>query len=305
MPWFDCCDPTQSRNLLTPLYLLILNCGASPHSAHGPPRHPDSILSKRLCLAVCHLNATITKAIQEKGNMSCLSSVFGCCLPSKVNEKSEAPTAEYQTPNSTTTHPSNPNPSSNHDINNLEPPQNGYNQVVPLPAYTPRPMSIREKTLEAHMRDPPVSNETYHQQQHDETYLSTDEKQHMAWEEAANSPDYYPYHTHPRPEDVSSDVSSAISFPSSYGNTSTATRETPPPPYSPRTLSPAPSRSMSISSAYRNPQMPMAAITQPPPAFTRPSARRSIDEQLTSRAPNMNPHSVRDSWESESRRPRS
>ncbi|OJI99101.1 hypothetical protein ASPVEDRAFT_25940 [Aspergillus versicolor CBS 583.65] len=228
--------------------------------------------------------------------MSCLSSIFSCCLPSKLNEKSEAPTAERPAPNSTTTHPSSPNPSSNHDINNLEPPQNGYNQVVPLPAYTPRPMSIREKTLEAHMRDPPVSNETY---------LSSGEKQRLAWEEAANSPDYYPYHTHPRPEDVSSDASSAISFPSSYGNTSTATRETPPPPYSPRTWSPAPSRSMSISSAYRNPQMPMAAITQPPAAFTRSNTRRSIDEQITSRTSNVTARSVRNSWESESRRPQS
>ncbi|KAH2200633.1 hypothetical protein KXW59_003381 [Aspergillus fumigatus] len=37
--------------------------------------------------------------------------------------------------------------------------EDGYTPPVPLPRYTPRPMSsIQEKTLEAHMRDPPVSS---------------------------------------------------------------------------------------------------------------------------------------------------
>ncbi|KAL4957469.1 hypothetical protein BDW69DRAFT_22691 [Aspergillus filifer] len=233
--------------------------------------------------------------------MSCLSSIFNCCLPTKKPTKPEAQTVRDST--STT-------PPHHHHTNTFQSPtqgqdQDGYNNVVPLPAYTPRPMSIQEKTLEAHMRDPAISNETYqqYQQQHHHDLLSSEEKQRLAWEEAVSESQHrnshyyqnynhpyfnpYPYTSHPRPEEVSSDVSSAISFPSSYGNTSTATRETPPPPYSPPSFSPAPSRSMSISSAYRNPpphpsQMPPAAITQPPPVFhaERPS-RTSIDERLS------------------------
>ncbi|KAL4946327.1 hypothetical protein BDV06DRAFT_136396 [Aspergillus oleicola] len=231
--------------------------------------------------------------------MSCLSSLFNCCLPTKKPpSKPEAQTIENTT--STTPH-------HHHDTNTLQQPQDqdGYNTVVPLPAYTPRPMNIQEKTLEAHMRDPAMSNETYQQYQHNHHHdlPSSEEKQRLAWEEATSdsqneNPHYYqnynhpyfnpyPYQSHPRPEEVSSDVSSAISFPSSYGNTSTATRETPPPPYSPPSFSPSPSRSMSISSAYRNhpphpSQMPMAAITQPPPVFQAGRlSRRSIDERLS------------------------
>ncbi|KAL2820566.1 hypothetical protein BDW59DRAFT_150701 [Aspergillus cavernicola] len=230
--------------------------------------------------------------------MSCLSSLFGCCLPTR----SPKPTPEtQQAPNSST----NCNPPNHTITTTLQPPQDhdqtGYNQTIPLPAYTPRPMSIQEKTLEAHMRDPPISSETYH------THLSTDEKQRLAWEEATSpQPDYYyTYPTHPRPDEVTSDTSSAISFPSSYGNTSTATRETPPPPYSPRVLSPAPSRPMSISSAYRYPPM---GIAQPPPVFQRAegagsrglgsSPRGSIDEQLGG---SLAPGGRRYSWESDRR----
>ncbi|KAL2862279.1 uncharacterized protein BJX67DRAFT_385774 [Aspergillus lucknowensis] len=247
--------------------------------------------------------------------MSCLSSILSCCLPTKDPKSPEAQQHRSADPphhhRSSTNNPFDPS----HD-------QDGYNNIVPLPAYTPRPMSIQEKTLEAHMRDPPISSETHHNhpelQSHPEsnncTQLSTDEKQRLAWEDATNrdstSPNYYyPYYTHPRPEEVTSDVSSALSFPSSYGNTSTATRETPPPPYSPPVLSPAPSRSMSISSAYRHPfpAMPMAAITQPPPAFHRSDGtggrftppRRSIDEQLAASGV-MRP--ARFSWESERER---
>ncbi|CAL5870023.1 uncharacterized protein PFLUO_LOCUS4256 [Penicillium psychrofluorescens] len=108
----------------------------------------------------------------------------------------------------------------------------GYTNVVPLPQYTARPMSSHEKTLEAHMRDPPVSSSEY----------STDEKSRNLYD-----------------EEVTSDGSSAISFPSSYGNTSTATRETPPPPYSPRhSAAFSRSRSVSVSSA-------MAVAINPPP----------------------------------------
>lgn len=110
----------------------------------------------------------------------------------------------------------------------------GYASVVPLPQYTPRPMSIQEKTLEGNMRDPPISS--------DSTPYPTDEKNRNLYD-----------------EDVSSDGASTFSYPSSYGNTSTATRETPPPPYSPRhSAMLSRSRSFSISSA-------MAVTINPPP----------------------------------------
>ncbi|PTU24835.1 hypothetical protein P175DRAFT_0497944 [Aspergillus ochraceoroseus IBT 24754] len=201
---------------------------------------------------------------------SCLSGLLSCCLPTSCSPKSttaakQSPSVPHEDTNGHTSSPSRPN------MNQLD---DGYTQVVPLPRYTARPMSIREKTLEAHMRDHPISSDQLR------SSMIADEKQRLAWEESA-SPDY-------SREEVTSDVSSAISFPSSYGNTSTATRETPPPPYSPPPWSPAPSRSMSISSAYR--PLPISTITPPPPVFQRPEGtssdrhtppRRSIDGQLS------------------------
>lgn len=110
----------------------------------------------------------------------------------------------------------------------------GYASVVPLPQYTPRPMSIHEKTLERNMRDPAISSGS--------NAYPHDEKRRNFYD-----------------EEVTSDSSSAFSYPSSYGNTSTATRETPPPPYSPRhSAAFARSRSISVSSA-------MAVPPNPPP----------------------------------------
>ncbi|EKV07918.1 hypothetical protein Pdw03_4346 [Penicillium digitatum] len=119
----------------------------------------------------------------------------------------------------------------------------GYTSVVPLPLYTARPLSLHEKTLEAHMRDPSISSESQNSYPNDE--------------KNANRCD----------EDLTSDSSSAISFPSSYGNTSTATRDTPPPPYSPRhSAMLSRSRTMSVSSA-------MAVIINPPLAARMNNSR--------------------------------
>ncbi|KAJ5467468.1 hypothetical protein N7475_005220 [Penicillium sp. IBT 31633x] len=184
--------------------------------------------------------------------MSFFSSLCGCFSQDIGNEKpsrcSAAPETRTQRPHSnsiqtgrftlsgegefirsdpTGGHGHGPPPSDSED--------GGYSSVVPLPQYTARPMSLHEKTLEAHMRDPPISSESHGPYPQDEK----------------NANNY---------DDVTSDSSSAISFPSSYGNTSTATRETPPPPYSPRhSAMLCRSRSMSISSA-------MAVIMNPPPA---------------------------------------
>lgn len=112
----------------------------------------------------------------------------------------------------------------------------GYANVVPLPQYTPLPMSIHEKTLETNMRDPAMSSDSFG--------YGHDEKSRNLYD-----------------EEITSDSSSTISYPSSYGNTSTATRETPPPPYSPRqSAALSRSRSISVSSAMG------ITLNQPPVA---------------------------------------
>jgi hypothetical protein len=112
----------------------------------------------------------------------------------------------------------------------------GYASVVPLPQYTPRPLSIHEKTLETNMRDPAMSSDS------------------LGYGHSEKNRNLYD-------EEVTSDASSAISYPSSYGNTSTATRETPPPPYSPRQSAVlSRSRSISVSSAMG------ITLNQPPMA---------------------------------------
>ncbi|EAW11203.1 uncharacterized protein ACLA_088940 [Aspergillus clavatus NRRL 1] len=185
--------------------------------------------------------------------MSFLSGLLCGCFAPKTAPRS--PSAPVQAMAETHPHSLTPNhfPYSNH---HQESPgytsgsdEDGYTTPVPLPRYTPRPLSsAQEKTLEAHMRDPPLSSAR------SSTSLR-DEKDPRGL--ASNDAD-----------ELTSDASSAISFPSSYGNTSTATRETPPPPYSP-----APSRAMSISSLNPPPLPP------PPPlvhlAQPRPVARRA------------------------------
>lgn len=141
----------------------------------------------------------------------------------------------------------------------------GYASVVPLPQYTPRPMSIHEKTLESHMRDPSVSSDS-------NGYLP-DEKSRNLYE-----------------EEVASDTASTFSYPSSYGNTSTATRETPPPPYSPRMSAViARSRSISISSAR--------GMTINPPPMARLSGGRTTAPPSDADDQSIRRHR-RVSWES-------
>ncbi|PGH01947.1 hypothetical protein AJ79_07778 [Helicocarpus griseus UAMH5409] len=136
-----------------------------------------------------------------------------------------------------------------------------YLSMAPLPRYTPRPMSLHEKTL-AFERGQSNFN-------HGQSYLLRDEKnRHECERELAAS----------QRDDHSSDTSSAVSVPSSFGNTSTATTETPPPPYSSNS-SIAPSRhslSLSISThgtgvTYSSletpePQSPASQLRFPPPA---------------------------------------
>ena len=170
----------------------------------------------------------------------------------------------------------------NHNHNHVN--DEGYTPNIPLPRYTARPMSIREKTLETHMRDPPLSSSSSVRQ----SYTPTgDEKHPYEFDNAGHgvTPD---------------DVSSAFSFQSSYGNTSTATRETPPPPYSAE-VSPVPtpttrrSFSSNHSQQQQQQQPPMVHIAQPRAVFQRPdwmvrSPRCSVEEEVE--------RSRRFSWES-------
>lgn len=136
------------------------------------------------------------------------------------------------------------------------------NNGVSLPRYTPRPSSIHEKTLEAHLRDPPISSSSPTSNLYPTALEEKRQHEYSPFEEGEENitPD---------------DMSSAISFQSSYGNTSTATCETPPPPYSPRSysprgISPVPSERRRMSVASSRGSFPeMMLVAQPRPVYRR------------------------------------
>ncbi|OAX81127.1 hypothetical protein ACJ72_04529 [Emergomyces africanus] len=124
-----------------------------------------------------------------------------------------------------------------------------YLSTAPLPRYTPRPISIHEKTIAIERQQSnPMEQSGY----------PCDEKTDM--------------------NDRSSDASSEVSVPSSFGNTSTATTETPPPPYSSNSSRAPSRRSMAISISTHGtgftyaslenvePESPVAQLPLAPPA---------------------------------------
>ena len=148
--------------------------------------------------------------------------------------------------------PSPPQPPVSNNDNNIAITNNSDNDAhfsyfpPPPPRYTPRPASIHEKTIEAHLPSEPG--------------VGTSEKHHHDSSERVSP-------------DSASDISSALSFPSSYGNTSTATGDTPPPPYSPRLESPGPAswcRRPSVSSDLSAGAGACAGVTVPPLAHVAP-----------------------------------
>lgn len=175
-----------------------------------------------------------------------------CCFPGlsspETPEPEPRPEMTESTPRSDANHSNgNSNSNSTTDTDNRN---NGYASVVSLPRYTPRPLSIHEKTVDAHLRSPSPSAQSD----------SMDEKQRFEYDSEGGV--------------TADDGSSAFSFQSSYGNTSTATRETPPPPYSPRMSR---SMSLSFSSQRAMPLQPLPLplpiaqpIAQPPPIYQRP-----------------------------------
>ncbi|KAL1966407.1 hypothetical protein VTN77DRAFT_4549 [Rasamsonia byssochlamydoides] len=144
----------------------------------------------------------------------------------------------------------------------------GYVPVVPLPRYTPRPVSVHEKTLQS-SADQDASGAA--------TRRDPDEKNRRDFEDPSSQPT--------ENNTSADDASSAFSFPSSFGHTSTETRDTPPPPYSSCTsLVPPRSRASSMNQRVEVAQMtahhmqgpspitppPMVHIPQPRPVFQRP-----------------------------------
>ncbi|KAM5445224.1 hypothetical protein MaudCBS49596_007706 [Microsporum audouinii] len=148
-----------------------------------------------------------------------------------------------------------------------------YHSSQPLPRYTARPISIQEKTLAISGRQS-ICDRDY----------PRDEKGQIQ----ANQNIYNRRSPNNIAEDDSSDASSQISFPSSLGNTSTATGETPPPPYSYCSSVAQSHRSMSISipathtgtETDASSMMLPSPIATPPPVFCRDntgSSRRSYE----------------------------
>jgi hypothetical protein len=148
--------------------------------------------------------------------------------------------------------------------NHIEPPQydamdGGYVPIVPLPRYTPRPVSVHEKTLESNSLSN-VSGAT--------TSRDPDEKNRHEFEETSAQSSQ---HTGTTTTATMDDASSAYSFPSTFGHTSTDTRDTPPPPYASCTSLAQTSRSRASSmrshwgSLINYPMQPNSSPITPPP----------------------------------------
>lgn len=212
--------------------------------------------------------------------MAFLASLCSCCL--STDRQTQKSPNQY-TPN-TTSHHAQPyqgyDQMNHHQSQPFIDEDDPFHSSQPLPRYTERPTSIREKTLAFSGRrsiadDPVPRNE----KNIDITQTPSQpqpqpQSQSQPHESATTSSD-----------DHFSDASSTFSLPSSFGNTSTATGETPPPPYS-IISSRAPSqRSMSIStSAYEigtsyEDALSPTSLTPPPPA----ALSRGRDPRLISR----------------------
>ncbi|KAL1976694.1 hypothetical protein VTN31DRAFT_2976 [Thermomyces dupontii] len=100
----------------------------------------------------------------------------------------------------------------------------GYTPVVPLPRYTPRPASIYEKTLHTSAHHGPSNPDGK------DRSLFAEQQPRCHSTEATMAPTKTGMSS-TTTTTMMDDASSAYSFPSSFGQTSTATRDTPPPPY--------------------------------------------------------------------------
>ncbi|KAI1926586.1 hypothetical protein LOZ65_002516 [Ophidiomyces ophidiicola] len=134
-----------------------------------------------------------------------------------------------------------------------------YGPCAPLPAYTPRAFDVNDEK-------PPAFEDLSFSTHLRLSEYPVDEKTPLDFQvnQARTKVS----------DDHSSDASSAFSVPSSLGNTSTATSETPPPPYSIQSSRAASRRSMSIcTSATAMTQandVLLSPVTQPQPVLHRP-----------------------------------
>lgn len=108
-----------------------------------------------------------------------------------------------------------------------------YSPTVPLPRYTPHPSVMNEKTL-AFERPARSSWTSLSESRNQTNTFAADEKNPNEFRISSEGPRHHGSHGNSNgqnSDDSNSDASSTLSYPSSYGNTSTATAS-PPPPYS-------------------------------------------------------------------------
>lgn len=201
--------------------------------------------------------------------MALLAALFFCCMPGDAQKRkpsnNDNPDPSYHA-----------QPYQGHDQMNHHPFQpfidedDPFHSSQPLPRYTERPMSIREKTLvfsgRRSIADDPAPRDEKNLNVSQPTFRphSPPQSQSQAHESTSNGSD-----------DRFSDASSTFSLPSSFGNTSTATAETLPPAYSVISSRAPSQRSMSISisvhemGTIRDDLLPASS---PPPLVLPPPA---------------------------------
>ena len=220
-----------------------------------------------------------------------------CCFPTNPQGKKEAASQPRNAP----AYESARRPGSVHgeeDVNNP------YWPTCPLPRYTERPMSIYEKTI-VFGRGPNPQNQTGDEYPRDEKRQqdSNNNNNNNNNNNGGDSPEQQrvaPVQQHTG-GDHSSDASSMFSIPSSYGNTSTATRS-PPPAYSAPTSCATSQRtpSISLTCAEAEPDATQAAMRT---GSSQPSSAPQLQhpQPVLYRGQNSNRWVALDSTESERR----
>ncbi|PYH33281.1 uncharacterized protein BO87DRAFT_459887 [Aspergillus neoniger CBS 115656] len=162
-----------------------------------------------------------------------LSTLLAALCPCSCTSPTPPPPPNTTSTTSTTTY-NHHHHHHHHHHNSIQYQQPPLEPTLTLPAYTPHPNTetLNEKTLALHLRDPPISSSSYN---NNNNSFPLDEK-HPYTTTSTTTPHTSETNSAGNNATTADDASSQISFPStthSYGNTSTATRETPPPPYSP------------------------------------------------------------------------
>lgn len=208
--------------------------------------------------------------------MACISNLFCCVSRTRQQNKScSQPTqsVEYQSPAAPQMMVGPINSSLTGGPVNVAMDDRYYSHV-PLPRYTPHPVEVHDEKPPAFEDVNALSNRQRRSEYPSDEKTPLDFEVNQARTRSAG--------------DHSSEASSIFSFPSTFGNTSTATTETPPPPYSIRSSRPSSRRSFAISlstslTSVTQTSEPSTPIAQPPPVLYRDhnttlSERPSIDQ---------------------------